>query len=408
MRLGDFILSNIEPILVEWESFARSMLPGKDMTVVALRDDAESILLAAARDMQTSQTLEQRASKSKGDGGAGGEASESLDKASGVHGIERVGAGFHITEVIAEYRALRASVLRRWRESLPAPDLHDIDDITRFNESLDQSLASGVGSYAQRLDESRQMFLAILSHDLRNPLTTIRVAASAVSQKNADPDTANVMAMIKRNADEMMQLVRDLIDFSAGGLGRQMPLNRGMVNLEVLSRDVIESFCSMHPDRKLRMHSDGDLIGFWDASRIRQVISNLIGNAIQHGAPDAPIDLSIVSEGTPSGESGAGGDTVVMRVRNAGAPIPPRLLQNIFDPLKRYAIPDSTGQVMPGSMGLGLYIVREIVAAKGGTVTVSSNAEDGTTFTVRIPRYLQGGETRNEDRTRSSHNRTAI
>ena len=135
MRLAEFILANTEPILEEWEAFARSLLPGANMTVVALRDDAESILLATARDMQNRQSLQQQASKSKGGGGAGGEASNQLDNASDLHGVGRVGSGFHITEVVSEYRALRASVLRLWRESLPQPDLNDIDNITRFDES---------------------------------------------------------------------------------------------------------------------------------------------------------------------------------------------------------------------------------------------------------------------------------
>jgi signal transduction histidine kinase len=214
------------------------------------------------------------------------------------------------------------------------------------------------------------------------------MTATAVSKMNADTDTANAMSMIKRNTDAMLQLIRDLVDFSSSGLGRAMPLNRGLVNLEVLCREVIESFRSMHPGRTLRMHSDGDVNGLWDAGRIRQIISNLVGNAIQHGSPDGPIVLSVLSEVTPPAESGLGGSSVVLSVHNEGSPIPPRLLRTIFEPLKRYATLDSATHRTPGSIGLGLYIVREIVAAKGGTVTVSSTAEEGTTFTVRIPRYL--------------------
>ena len=133
MRLAEFILANVEPILAEWEAFARSLLPGANMTIVALRDDAESILLASARDMQNPQSQQQQASKSKGDGGIGGAASDRLDSASDLHGVQRVASGFHITDVVAEYRALRASVLRLWRVSLPQPDVNDIDDITRFD-----------------------------------------------------------------------------------------------------------------------------------------------------------------------------------------------------------------------------------------------------------------------------------
>jgi len=388
MRLAEFILANIEPILAEWEAFARSLSPGANMTIVALRDDAESILLATARDMQNCQSLQQQASKSKGDGGAGGTASDRLDDASDLHGVDRVGWGFHITEVVSEYRALRASVLRLWRESFPQPDLNDIDDITRFNESLDQSLARGVHSYSKRIDESRQMFLAILSHDLRNPLNTIRMAAHVVSQQNTNPATANAISVIARNTDAMMQLIGDLIDFSSSGLGRAMPLNRGPVDLEALCREVIDSFRALHPGRALRLHSEGDVNGVWDPGRIRQVVSNLMGNAIQHGSPEAPIDLSVASKGTASAGSGLGGSTVVLSVHNEGVPIPPDLLQTIFDPLKRYATRESAAERRPGSIGLGLHIVREIVVAKGGTVEVASTAEEGTTFTVRIPRFL--------------------
>ncbi len=387
MRLAEFILANMEPILAEWEAFARSLLPGANMTIAALRDDAGSILRATARDMQNRQSFQQQESKSKGDGGADTIASDLLDNASDLHGVERVGSGFHITDVVSEYRALRASVLRLWRESLPRPGLNDIDDITRFDESLDQSLASGVASYAKRIDESRQMFLAILSHDLRSPLSCIRMATDIVSLDNKDPDVAQLLSMIKSNTDAMMQLVSDLIDFSSSGLGLAMPLNRGPVNLSELCHEVIESFRTSHPSRELRFRSDGDVNGVWDAGRIRQVVSNLMGNAIQHGSPDGPIDLSVTSKRASEG-SGLQESTVVVSVHNDGAPIPQDLLPTIFDPLKRYATPESILQRNPGSIGLGLYIVREIVVAKGGTLEVTSTSEKGTTFTVCIPRSL--------------------
>ncbi len=387
MRLAEFIQANMEPILKEWEVFARSLLPGADMTVVALRDDAGSILRATARDMQNWQSLQQQASKSKGDGGAGTVASDRLDNASDLHGVERVGSGFHITDVVAEYRALRASVLRLWRESRPQPDVHDIDDITRFDESLDQSLARGVASYSARIDESRQMFLAILSHDLRNPLSTIRTAAYLVSLDNADRATADALSMINRSTDEMMKLISDLIDFSSSGLGRAMPLHREPVDLEVLCGELVDSFRSHHPGRTLRLHCVGEVDGVWDAGRIRQVVSNLLGNALQHGAPDGVIELSLASRQLPSEAAVLGESVLVLSVHNEGEPIPLELLPTIFDPLKRYATQESAAHRTPGSIGLGLYIVREIVEAKGGTVTVTSTAGEGTTFTVCLPRF---------------------
>ena len=397
MRLAEFILANIEPILAEWEDFARTLLPGASMSIVELRDDAQSILLATARDMQNRQSLEQQESKSKGDGGAGGAASDRLDIASDMHGVERVSSGFHITDVVSEYRALRASVLRLWRESIPQPERKDLDDITRFNESLDQSLARGVASYSKRVDDSRQMFLAILSHDLRNPLSTIRTAAYLVALQNEDQATADAIQMINRSTDVMVRLISDLIDFSSSGLGRAMPLNREPVDLELLCREVIDAYRSTHADRVLRFHSDGDVNGVWDVGRIRQVVSNLVGNAIQHGSPDGPITLSATSKSTPSAASGAADSVVALSVHNEGPPIPPDLLPTLFDPLKRYATQESAADRTPGSIGLGLYIVREIVAANGGTVSVTSTAEEGTTFTVFMPRLLPAEDQDRDD-----------
>ena len=381
MRLAEFISANIEPILAEWEAFARTLLPGAKMTILALRDDAESILRTTVRDMQNAQSLQQQGSKSKGHGGAGGEESDRLDNASSLHGVGRVGSGFHITKVVAEYRALRASVLRLWRESLPQPDLNDIDDITRFGESMDQSLAAAVSSYNKRVEQSRQMFLAILGHDLRNPLNCIRMATHLVSKE--DPGSVEAITMIETSTEASIPLVNDLIDFSLGAMGGAMHLECRPVNLNQLCQEVIAGYRATHPGAPLRFHSDGEVTGVWDAARIRQVVSNLLSNALQHGSPTGPIDLSLAVEGSTPDQS-----TVVMRIHNEGEPIAPEVLPTIFNPLVRYASRELTAQRRMGSIGLGLYIVREIVAAKGGTVEIASTAEEGTTFTVRIPRFL--------------------
>lgn len=379
MRLAEFILANIEPILSEWDAFARSLAPGETITRLALRNDAEAILRAAARDMQVSQSLAQQASKSRGLGGAGGAESDLLDNASEMHGVQRVGLGFDIMEVVSEYRALRATVLRLWRQSVRAPHLDDIDDITRFNEAMDQSLAKAVDSYTKRVDQSRLMFLAILSHDLRNPLSCIRMAALVVSRTaNENPKSAYALSQIDTNAEAIRRLIDDLIEFAATGLSGTMPLTLGRVDLERLCAEVIDASRTAHPERTLHFRPNGDLTGDWDAGRLRQVVSNLVDNAINHGSEAGPIEVSVVSEGSD----------VTLSVRNEGAPIPSELLATIFDPLTRHAIPKSSAARVPGSIGLGLYIVREIVVAHGGTVEVASTAQEGTSFTVRLPRPL--------------------
>src|SRR4051794_5434702 len=179
MRLADFILSNVEPILVEWEAFARSISPGATMNKLALRDHAADILRATARDMMQWQSATQQSDKSKGHGDAGRK-SDRLNGASAVHAVERVGSGFDLMEVVAEYRALRASVIRLWRESAPDADERDLADVTRFDEAIDQSLTKAVSSYTEHVDRSRQMFLAILGHDLRNPLNAMMMSAEGL------------------------------------------------------------------------------------------------------------------------------------------------------------------------------------------------------------------------------------
>lgn len=145
------------------------------MDALALRDHAVEILLATVRDMRSVQSALQRSAKARGYDGEG--ESPALNGASEQHAIGRLGSGFDLLEVVSEYRALRASVLRQWRDSGFPSHASDVDDVTRFNESIDQSLAKAASSYTKRVDQSRDLFLAILSHDLRNPLNSIAMSA---------------------------------------------------------------------------------------------------------------------------------------------------------------------------------------------------------------------------------------
>ena len=192
MRLADFILSNVEPILVEWECFARGIWPGKPTGRKTLCDHAEDILRATVADMGSAQTPAQQEEKSKGEGG-GNNASVNVDRASDIHGAMRVESGFDMAEVIAEYRALRASVLRLWKKSRHALHPEDLDDVTRFNEAIDQSLTKASESHVRHARQSRQLladeqiarlgaeagnnakqiFLMTMGHEMRTPLNAI-------------------------------------------------------------------------------------------------------------------------------------------------------------------------------------------------------------------------------------------
>lgn len=372
MRLADFIMANIEPILVDWVSFARTITPEKD--VVILRDHAAEILRAAALDMKASQTSEQRAEKSKGDGDEGN-ASRILDLASEDHAVGRANSGFDMLDLLSEYRALRASVIRLWRESMPGPVWQDLDDVTRFNEAIDQSTASAVHSYTERVDETREIFLAILGHDLRNPLSALKLGAQVLSQnKSLDDSSSKLAGEMIGTANQMDGLILDLLDFAVTRMGHGIPIETADMNLEGLCRTGVAEMQTAHPLRTIRCTATGNLAGKWDSRRLWQLISNLLGNAIQYGATDMPVDLTVTGEASD----------VVINVHNDGEPIPPARVTSLFRPMSRRLYQGIVHR--PGNIGLGLYIVREIVAAHAGSVQVTSSLENGTDFTVRLPR----------------------
>jgi signal transduction histidine kinase len=379
MRLAEFILSNVESILAEWEIFARSIGAGEHLDQLALRDHAGQILQATARDMKLPQTAAERTRKSKG---LDHNQDDALDGASTLHAVDRLGLGFDLLEVMSEYRALRASVLRLWHESSPGADERDVDDLTRFNESIDQSITKAVASYTSRVDQARDMFLAILSHDLRNPLNSIGMTAQLVPIVCSDPAEAIACGeQISRNVSVMERMIADLLDYTRTRLGAGMPVKPAPLDLGIVAKDVFEEFCTAHPNRDVQLRTDGDLNGQWDSDRVRQAISNLLGNAIQHSSADFPVTLSLRGETS----------NVFVEVHSGGDPIPPGELQRIFDPLIRGSSAEHPLTNRPGSIGLGLYIAREVAKSHGGRIDVRSTANEGTSFTIRLPREAAPG-----------------
>lgn len=378
LRLADFISANIEPILVEWESFARSIWPpGASGDPAELRDSAEQILRAVVADMATDQSLRGQSEKSMGRGAEGAQ-SDRLDHASQVHGAARVGSGLALPAVVAEYRALRASVLRLWRAGTPDPDVHDLDDITRFNEGIDQSLALAVRAFTHRIDAARKMFLGTLAHDLRNPLSAITLTAKLAGTSIDDPSQLpQQLSQIIASANAMGELIAALMDLTSSAIGTGLPMTPTRSDLHVVCHEVVREMRAAHPGRSIHSNLRGDLNGTWDGNRLRQLIGNLVGNALQHGSPTDPVDLT--TDGTDP-------ETVVITVHNAGEPIPADMLPTIFDPLVR-SPPSIQQRRTPGSVGLGLYIVREISVAHGGTADLTSTPSTGTIATVRLPRH---------------------
>lgn len=367
MRLSEFIEKRRKKIVDEWVAFAATLHPwAEGMSKKALRDHAEEMLSAIIADIKTPQSARQQAQKSKGGQGGG-----PLGEAGKKHAVERLESGLPLSQLVSEYRALRASVLRLWE----AEQGDEGKAMTRFNEAIDETLAESAVWYSAKVAETREHFLAILGHDLRNPLASIIMGAAMLARSsNSDIKQLGVATRIGNSAERMSRMVNDLLDLTRTRLGAGMPVAPKSMDLAPVAQQVIEELAAVHPDRILRFESDGDLRGEWDGDRLNQVISNLVANALQHGSEDAPVTLVAKPHG----------DDVVVRVHNEGSPISANALKTIFEPMVRLPA-EKAADANPTGLGLGLYIAREIVTAHGGTIGVTST-EEGTTFTVRLPR----------------------
>jgi sigma-B regulation protein RsbU (phosphoserine phosphatase) len=215
----------------------------------------------------------------------------------------------------------------------------------------------------QRMATFRDRLLGVVAHDLRSPLGAISMAAEMV---NMQPGGTRHAAVIQRSVDRMARMIEDLLDYAQGQLGTGIPVFRDTADMGQLVAAVVEELEVAHPGRTIQVRSDGDLTGQWDAARIGQVVTNLIGNALQHGTD--PIEVVVSDDG----------DQVRLVVSNRGEAIDPELVPSLFEPFKRRQ------RSAPG-LGLGLYIVAEIVRAHGAAIDVSSTVE-ATSFTVRWPR----------------------
>ncbi|UVL41066.1 HAMP domain-containing histidine kinase [Pseudomonas sp. B21-040] len=373
MRLPEFIRQNVDRIVDEWEQFASTITPAADhMDSITLRDHAKAILLAAARDMTTTQTATEQVAKAKGEGA---EKTPSLDEAGASHGELRHTVGFDLVQMTSEFRHLRACVIRLWVNSLDSPDLAYFQDMIRFNEAIDEALAESTAAYAEQVNHSRDLFLAILGHDLRAPLQAVTMSTELLLRKTRLEGDALACAInIKRGARHMAVMVSDLLELVRSRLGKSLPIEPKPMNLADAVQEAITQACVGNPECDPTLRVEGDTQGVWDGARLDQLLQNLIGNALQHGANKR--DVTVVLSGEP--------DAVRLTVHNFGVPIPEEAIGTIFDPLVRSA-DEELGQPST-SLGLGLFIVKEVVDAHGGMIEVSSNETDGTLFTVMLPR----------------------
>ncbi len=375
MRLSEFIVFHVDRIVDEWEQFARTITPAaENMDGVSLRDHSKAILLAAARDMSKPQSASEQLAKARGEGP---EKTPSLDEAGASHGELRHTVGFDLVQMTSEFRHLRACVIRLWVNSLDSPDLAYFQDMIRFNEAIDEALAESTAAYAEQVNHSRDIFLAILGHDLRAPLQAVSMSTEILMRKtNLEGDALTCALHIKRGTRHMAVMIGDLLELVRSRLGKSLPIEPAPMDLADTAREAIAQACAAHPQCDPTLSVEGDTQGVWDGRKLNQMLQNLIGNALQHGSNNSAVKLTLKGEA----------DSVRLTVHNDGAPIPAEAIPTIFDPLVRSADEELGGPTT--SLGLGLFIVKEVVKAHQGTIEVSSNETDGTLFTVVLPRKV--------------------
>ncbi len=294
---------------------------------------------------------------------------------------------------------VRASVLRLWRESGPTPDLHDLDDVTRFNESIDQSLTSAVRSYTEQVKRDREallgnekaarteaetanrakdVFLATLSHEMRTPLNAIVGWMSILrsGRKMADdPELREGLDVIERNTKAQVQLIDDVMDVSRIVSGKLRLEIRPCELTEVVNAG-IDAVRAAAEAREITLDVQLDPSAskaICDPIRIQQVVWNLVSNAVKFTPKDGTVRITLARDNS----------SLRIQVIDNGQGISPELLPYVFD---RFRQADGSTRRKFGGLGLGLSIVKHLVEAHGGTVEAHSAGEGcGSTFTVRLP-----------------------
>jgi len=364
MRLAEFIRANPDEIESAWENFARDLLPSGHLSEWTLRDHLRAILTAMADDMETEQSA-----NSEGQGPKGGR----LNRISEVHTRERLTLGFNLENVISEYRALRSSILFLWVRNGPQADDIRLSEVTRFNETIDHAVAQVIRSHSDTDQMFNDRFVGALGHEIRNPLNTIKLLAEQLRQSPLDELQRRSLFRVEKNVESINRMVDDLSILIRSRMRARLPLSKEKTDLGVICEDVLEVIKASDASAVFKTEKIGDLTGTWDKLRLEQMIFNLASNAITHSV-DKQASI-VVREASAD---------VVLTISNRGRPISEADRQVIFEP---FVHKSGASPAHPSSgLGLGLFVVRQIVQAHNGSVELESKESEGTTFTVRLPR----------------------
>ncbi|MBZ9730046.1 sensor histidine kinase [Salegentibacter sp. JZCK2] len=373
MKFADFIKHHEEDITNEWVEFAQENISGvNELEPKEVRDHIKQMLDSIVANMEASQTDAQQEEKSKGNKVIpSGES-----KAANQHGLQRADVGFDIMELSSEFRALRASILRLWEANNKAENLEtDFQDMIRFNESIDELWMISIKRFQHQVDESKNWFMGILGHDLRNPLAAISGVQSILKlSKNLSEKEKSLLGRSGSSVKRMTELINNLLELTNLRLGNGMTINTSPVDLSKQSEKIVQELQLGYPEAEIILESPGPVQGDWDIIRLDQLMTNLITNALRHGKPGGPVTVSISAKGNKA----------FFKVHNQG----PLLPESIKEMISKGKFTKTNGDPnKKDSYGLGLYIIKQIVDGHKGEIEVKSNKKSGTTFIIILPRH---------------------
>lgn len=365
--LADFIEEHAVTIVDHAIAFARSEDQGQAMTEAELRDHLPEILQAIVSDLRTPQTRTEEIEKSEGRAPAG-----RARTAAGTHAVHRAHSGFSVCSLVAEYRAMRAAVLRMWME---APDaVVRAEELTRFNEAIDEAVTESVSHYTTEVERWRNIFLGVLGHDLRSPLTAIMVASEVIANMAVDAPLAKAAERLIHSGERMRELLDKLLVYNRAQMGVGLEVHKDQVDLAQACREEIEQLQQTMPSVRIHLQAPDTARGMFDARSVCEALTNLVVNAYKYGLREPGIEVELRDRGA----------SVELAVSNHGDTIPHETLGALFEPLRRSGVSDD-GDMERASLGLGLFIVSQIAEAHGGRISAESS--DGrTTFTMRLPK----------------------
>jgi signal transduction histidine kinase len=352
--ISDFLRSQQERIALRWEEEVRADLPAlRPMTKPVLFDHLPEFLNGLANWIDGNTEDAERAFSRLAEG----------------HALQRLGYGVGLETLTCEYSKLRVVMLRLLME-VPATD-ENREATVLLHEGMDRAINEAMHRYATRREEVRERFVAILGHDLRDPLSTVVISANLLAgNPHLKPEHRVVASRIVRACDRMQRMINDVLDFARGHLGNGIPANPTLNDMGEICRAAADEITGANPQREIAVDLKGDLRGAFDRDRVHQALTNLISNAVHHG--EGRIDVRAFEADDHH--------AIITEVTSHGEVIPDNLRRRLFDP---FAQGDLVGP--RHGLGLGLFIVQQIAIAHGALCDVTSD-QQGTTFAITWPR----------------------